>query len=260
MRKPSSMPAVSCYDSSSFFQPTRGIVRSHFALFLVVVLVAPTFAQNAALDQIKKNRKPQTVAPAAKPILLHTGKPITPDDRKQVQASALKSLGGKVPGVNTAIKPQVGSAPVARTFTVSPTSLFQPGFVCTELNQPYFVNPETNDMLFLPGALLPSPSGYIDFNILATANTTYTMTFKVTSIGTTSPQYTILPSLPRLSSQPPANGTNASETFAGNTGNDQFAYSFVSNGAGTMYVSIYSPNSEWNFISCEILATPISSN
>jgi hypothetical protein len=146
------MPAVSRCNSSSFFQPTGGSMRNHLALVLVVVLVASTFAQNAGLNQIKKNLKPQSVAPAAKPILLHTGKPITANDKKQIQASVLKSLGGKVPAVNSAIKPQVGSVPVAKTVTLSPTSMFQTGFVCTECNQPSYVNMELNQITFGPNA------------------------------------------------------------------------------------------------------------
>jgi hypothetical protein len=84
----------------------------------------------------------------------------------------------------------------------------------------------------------------------------YTMTFKVSAFPSSqNPQYTILPSLP------PGNGPNGSETFTGNnTAYDYFSYAFVSNGAGIMYVTLYSPSAYWCFDTCEIMATPIGSN
>jgi hypothetical protein len=215
-------------------------------LLLAVAIVTPALAQNPGLNQMQRNRVRQTVAPAVKPILLHTGRPITPDQKRQVQVSAATSYGARFPGVNSRMKPQVTSAPTARTVTLSWSSMFQTGFVDTEWNNPSYVNPELSQITFGPGE-----SSYIDFIFVATANTTYTMTFKVNAF-TQNPQYTILPSLP------PGNGPNGSETFAGNNGNDEFAYSFVSDAAGILIVSLYSSNAYWVLDSCEIMATPIS--
>ncbi|HME58239.1 MAG TPA: hypothetical protein VKF63_07870, partial [Terracidiphilus sp.] len=47
------------------------------------------------------------------------------------------------------------------------------------------------------------------------------------------------------------------ETFNGSSGDNEFAYSFVSDKAGDNYfeVTFFSPNSDWFFKSCEITST-----
>jgi hypothetical protein len=221
-------------------------MKSLAALLVAVALVSSAFAQNPIQQERQKNRKGPVVAPAFKPILLHTGKPITPNDKQQLLVSVKKTYAIKSPGVKVTMKPQQAPAPVAKTVTLTWPSMSQAGFVDTEWNNPSYVNPELSQITFGPGE-----SSYIDFIFVATANTTYTMTFKVSAF-TQNPQYTILPSYP------PGNGPNGIETFAGNANNDEFAYSFVSNASGILIVSLYSPNAYWTFGSCEIMATPIN--
>jgi hypothetical protein len=215
------------------------------ALLVAVALICSAIAQNSTQKGMQLHRQTPTTVPAVKPILLHTGKPITQTDKQQLRASVIKSYAVKSSGAKGTMKPQQTAAPAARTVTLTWSSMFQNGFVDTEWNNPY-VNSELSQITFSPGE-----SSYLDFIFVATANTTYTMTFKVNA-WTQNPQYTILPSYP------PGNSPNGSETFAGNTGNDEFAYSFVSNAAGILIVSLYSPNAYWTFGSCEVMATPIN--
>jgi hypothetical protein len=221
-------------------------MKNLVALVVGFAIAAPALAQNLESMQMQRNRVRQTVVPAVKPILLHTGRPITPEQKRELQISAAKSYGARLPGANPRMTPQVNSAPAARTVTLSWPSMFQNGFVDTEWNNPSYVNPELSQITFGP-----NQSSYIDFIFVATANTTYTMTFKVNAFSQ-NPQYTILPSLP------PGNGPNGTETFTGNTGNDEFSYSFVANASGILIVTLYSSNAYWVFDSCEIIATPIS--
>jgi hypothetical protein len=221
-------------------------MKNLVALLVAVATIAPVSAQNAGPMQIEKNRPRQTAVPAAKPIVLHTGRPITPDQKREVQVSAARSYAAKFPGVKLRANVESGSAPAISTVTLTPLSLYQTGYIDTEWNNAPYVNPELNQITFGPGE-----SSYIDFIFVAAANTSYTMTFKVNAF-TANPQYTILPSLP------PGNGPNGSETFAGNTGNDEFSFAFVADKSGILIVSLYSPNAYWTFGSCEITAIPIS--
>jgi hypothetical protein len=215
-------------------------------LFVALALVTPAFAQNPALQEIQKNRKGTVVTPAVKPVLLHTGKPITQNDKIQLHASVVKAYSAKMPGMKIKMQPQETAAPTATSATISPSHMFQNGLAVTEANAPLYVNMDLNEFMFSPGE-----TSYLDFIFTVQANMTYALTFKVSSF-TQNPQFTIFPSLP---SKGAATG---SETFTGSYGNDEFAYAFVSNSAGIMYVTVYSPNVYWTFTSCEITATPIS--
>jgi hypothetical protein len=48
------------------------------------------------------------------------------------------------------------------------------------------------------------------------------------------------------------------QTFTGNMGSNEFAYAFVSSTSGDVAVEMLSPNSSWQFLSCEITATPLN--
>jgi hypothetical protein len=106
-------------------------------------------------------------------------------------------------------------------------------------------------------------NGYIAFNpgvsgsynslilfINVQPNTAYLIIPKVFSSSTENPQITISAFLG-------TGGTPTNQTFTGSMGNNEFAYAFTSNSSGYVQLQIWSPNSFWNFLSCEITATPM---
>jgi len=220
-------------------------MKSLVALFAATALVSPAFAQNVVMQEMQKNHRGQAATLAGKPILLHTGRPITQADKQQVMASAARLYPIRLTGARGTAKPQSTVSTTPTVVTISPTQMYQNGYVNTEAYQPYF-NAGLNEFLFMPGQ-----SSYLDFQIITKANTTYVLTYKVNSI-TKNPQFTILPAFLYL------NTIYGAQTFNGNVGNNEFVYAFISSIAGEAIVTIYSPNATWEFTSCEITAMPIN--
>jgi hypothetical protein len=212
------------------------------ALLVAAALVAPAVAQNPVQQEIQKNHKGKVVTPAVKPVLLHTGKPITQQDKEQLRAAIVKTFKSKTP-VNKG-KTQQAAAPQPTLVKVSPSELFSSG-VYTEMNQPDYVNISSDQIIFSPGE-----SSSLDIAINVNANTTYILNFKVDSMAVT-PQFTILPTLP-------SGAVNGAETFTGIHRNNEFAYALVSDSTGVINVTLYSSNAYWDFKSCEITATPVN--
>jgi hypothetical protein len=67
--------------------------------------------------------------------------------------------------------------------------------------------------------------------------------------ASSSPHFTVY-------TEPPHGGAPVSpEIIAGNFLFNEFAYGVVSDSAGNILVTIYSPDSVWNFVNCEITST-----
>lgn len=217
------------------------------ALLVAVAFIPSVLAQNAALQEVQNNRKGPVVVPATKPILLHTGRPITQNDKNQLLASVMKTHALKSPGPKGTMKTQQVAAPAATTVTITPSQMFQIGFVATELIAPTYVNPELNEFMFAPGE-----SSYLRIDIQVKANTTYVLTFKANSLSP-NPNFTLW-----AATSTPGEENNA-ESFVGVAGpNNEFAYAFVSNSTGVMSVNVNSSNANWVFTSCEISAIPVN--
>jgi hypothetical protein len=71
------------------------------ALLVTIALVSPAFAQQTAFQGTHPRPKPVIVAPASKPVLLHTGKPLTADQKKQLMTAMLKASLPKSSSGNT---------------------------------------------------------------------------------------------------------------------------------------------------------------
>jgi hypothetical protein len=67
------------------------------ALLVAVALFSPAFAQKSTFQGTHPRPKAATVAPASKPVLLHTGKPITPDQKRQLMATVTKASAPRTP-------------------------------------------------------------------------------------------------------------------------------------------------------------------
>jgi hypothetical protein len=219
------------------------------ALLVVAALTFPAFAQNAALQrnaelqEIQNRLKGPVVIPAFKPILLHTGKPITKNDKAQLVTSVAQISAANVPvqkWQKSNIKIKEAPVPTATQVTVSPSQMFQNDIVYAEAVTPEFVNPGLNSLLFKSGE-----NSALDIFFKAEANMSYILTFKVSS-SSSNPQFKI------------SGSVGGYETFTGSSGSNEFAYVMVANSAGTLNVDLYSTNSYWKFESCEITGTPIN--
>jgi len=203
------------------------------ALLVAVALISHAFAQKMTVPPPQKI-KLHPMAPAAKPLLLHTAKPLTQNDKNQLLASAIKAYAAKLPA--GAMMPQMNLAP-KNAITLTPSHFSQDN-VHLVLYNPAYVD-IANDMFQFSN----SPTSSLMLVVNAQPNTAYYFAFKVSPVtgGNTYTIYTGDYLAPQFS-----------ENFTGSQGNDEFAFAVVSNSSGTLLVSIYSADTEWNFINCEV--------
>jgi hypothetical protein len=220
------------------------------ALLVAVALLSPAFSQKVTFQGTHPRPKPQFVAPAITPILLHTGKPITQNDKQQLLASAIKAYSAKAPAKN--FKGWTAAASSAPT-VLTPDNMNVNGVAYGVAQLPLEVNHGDSTISFLPKSAFAYQGNVssLYFGITVQANTAYMIIPKVffTSNDVPNPQFTLLGA---FGGPPPA------QTYTGNMGSNEFAYAFVSSNAGAVAVEMFSPNSAWMFLSCEIIATPLN--
>jgi hypothetical protein len=155
------------------------------ALLMAVALFSPAFAQKPTFQGTHPKPKLATVAPASKPVLLHTGKPITPDQKRQLMASVTKG---------SATRPPMGAARVSNSVLSSELNLLTPDQLY--LNGVYIDAfgariDQFDGVLSFP----PGPTSSMVLNIMVKPNTAYTLLMKVTVDGAT-----LLPPTPLVES------------------------------------------------------------
>ena len=210
------------------------------ALLLAVALFSPALAQKTTFQGIHPKPKPTLVAPATKPTLLHTGKPITPD---QVNQLLVTTIQGYQAGNSTPKK-------FVKSNNAGPTVLnldmmYRDGVGFATANQPGIVAFGAGLMVFQPGEA-HNLIIYLD----VVPNTAYVLVMRVfLQNDSINPQLTFSPD---STSIPP-------QTIAGTPGvAEEIAYSFVSSRTGQIGISISSPNAIWMFGSCQISSLPIN--
>ncbi len=225
-------------------------MKKLFALLAAIALVSHAVAQKSAFQGTHPRPKPPIVAPAITPILLHTGKPITVNDKKQLLASEIKAYSAKTPAKNWKVSTAAAStAPVLLT----PDNMNVNGVAYGVAQLPLNINYADGVISFLPKSAFAYQGtvSSLYFGITVQANTAYMIIPKVffTSEDVQYPQFTLLGA---FGGPPPA------QTFTGNMGSNEFAYAFVSSTSGDVAVEMLSPNSSWQFLSCEITVTPLN--
>ncbi len=218
------------------------------ALLVAAALISPAFAQNvayqrkAALQEIRKRHPGPVATPAIKPILLHTGKPITPNDKAQLVTSAKKSYAATMPAQKSWQQSNIKATetPTVTHAILTPSQMFQGDLVFGEAYSPIFMSPGKNEVQFSYG----EPSELV-VTFTAKDNTIYTLNFKVTAV-TDNQQFTI-----------GDYGDNV-ESFTGSGMSNEFAYALIAKNTGSLMVELFSSNAEWQFNSCEITGTPIN--
>jgi hypothetical protein len=215
------------------------------ALLLAAALVSPAFAQKPTFQGIHPRPIAVTVAPASKPILLHTGKPITPDQKRQLMATVAK-------GAST--RPLMGAAKVSNSVLSAELNLLTPDQLY--VNGAYIDATGVRRFDQFDGILSfpPGPTSSIIINVTVKANTAYTLLMKVSIDGVTlvSPNTPSGITISTYSGSRSVGGLNAPQTFNTPIGENEFAYSFIANSAGNLPITIYSPDLFWSFESCEI--------
>lgn len=220
------------------------------SLLVAVALLMPAFAQNAAFQGTHPKPKQAIVAPSITPILLHTGKPLTVDEKKQFLASVIKAYSIKVPAKNS--KGWTAAASNAPT-VLTPDNMNVNGVAYGVMQLPMEVNYADGFISFLPKSSVSyqGTTSYLYIGITVQPNTAYMVIPKVflPSSGAQNPQFTLTGAF---------GGPPPPQTFTGNLGINEFAYAFVSNSSGAVAVAMFSPNGAWQFLSCEIIATPLN--
>jgi hypothetical protein len=211
-------------------------MKQLFALLVAVALFSPAFAQKTTPQFTRAKSNLHIVAPASKPLLLHAGRPLTPNDKSQFLAAVIRTAPAGTK------KTQMSSA---RPSTVMLTAgQVSQGNAYLVMENPGYVDIPNSEILFNVG-----DKSNITFIISAQPNTAYLFAIKVNA-DRTNPQFTVYTGDPYLSTL----AVN-SETFSGVQGDNEFAYGVVSNSAGYIAVTIDSPNSQWYFTNCEITSS-----
>jgi len=205
------------------------------ALLVAVTFFIPAFAQKPTTQFMRAKSNLHLVAPAAKPLLLHTGKPLTQADKQQFLANLIKTAPAG------ARKTQSASAKPG-TITLTPGQVSQGGDWLV-MENPSYVDVPHSEFQFNNAA-----TSNITFIISAQPNTAYFLAIKVNAVWT-NPQFTI------YTGQPYGGPITNSQTFTGVQGTNEFAYGIVSNSAGYIEATISSANSLWSFTNCEISST-----
>jgi hypothetical protein len=216
------------------------------ALLITAALLSPAFAQKPTFQGTRPRPKAAIVAPAAKPMFLHTGKPITLDQKQQLMVSAIKSF-----AVNRKVQPP--PVPASATM-ITPSQMYKKGVVDAIAYAPYFASfgPDAGSnvgqasVTFFPENSMKNAPGYgsyLDLIVYAQPNTVYVLKIQVNVEGISPIQH--LAVAPYMDTTPP-------QTFPLGYGIQEFAYAFVSNDAGQIDVAIRSPDAIWDFLSCEI--------
>jgi hypothetical protein len=211
-------------------------MKKLYALLVAVALFTPAFVRNAKPQVIEKKPVPAIQHMTVKPVLLHTGKPLTAQEKLQQLASLTKK------------SPQL--IRVSTTPTITPGNMFIPGVVIPRAMGAFIVD-------FNPGGVVqfnPGSASNLILTIGAQPNTAYMLAITVSSTAA-NPQYTaetgvMNMTIPGLNTVP--------ETFTGSKGNTEFAYAFISSGSTGIPVTIYSPNAMWSFVKCEITSAPMN--
>jgi hypothetical protein len=217
-------------------------MKALFALFAAVALSAAT-AQKPAFQGTHPIPKPPLVAPAATPAVLHTGRPLTDEDKSHVLDAAINAYEKK----NRAQSRRATQAAApGKKVTLTPDKWYKEGIANLTAGDPVEVDPEDGILSFSNNG----GSSGMTLLITVTPDTAYTLVFKTESMilpGASSPQLNI-----RY-----GGGWAAVSQSVPLTGSDEFAYAFVSSGSGSAQIWI-SANVVWSFDSCEIVATPLN--
>ena len=208
------------------------------ALLVAVALLSPALAQKPTFQGTHPRPKPVIVAPASKPMLLHTGKTITADQKRQLATTVVKNSMLRAPAGTTTKVINLNQSASPTVLTAEQT--FMNG-ANLESNNPYIVNEYAGYLTFMPGDT-HSLSIYVPADI----NTVYTLAIKVNIYSIQNPQMTIVT---------PNNSVQSSETLSLSYGDNEFVYAFAAHSAGVYMIILYSPNSNWAFESCQITSS-----
>ena len=141
------------------------------ALLVTVALVTPAFAQNPTLQDLLKKQKGSIVVSATKPVLLHTGKPITANDKKQLLSTVVKTYKTipRLAGVKVTNTGAAQSAPTSATLT--PQMMYTKGLVKAVAYTPAEASPGENLLMFYSGdETFTGVFGNNEFAYLVTSN------------------------------------------------------------------------------------------
>jgi hypothetical protein len=221
-------------------------------ILMAVALLSPAFAQRmtfqgthtTTFQGTHPRSKVAIVAPASRPVLMYTGRQITPDQKQQLMATVTKGSAPRtLAGANRFQSPLQSEINM-----LTPDQLFVNG-VYIDAFGAHRVDQFDGILSFQPG-----PGSSMVLNVTVKANTAYTLVMKVSIDGAV-----VLPQntqsgiiISTYSGSNPGTGVNSPQTINAVMGENEFAYSFVSNVAGNLPITINSPDLYWSFESCEI--------
>jgi hypothetical protein len=228
-------------------------MKTLFALLVAIVLFSPAFAQKVTLPPGIRPKPPANlVAPATKPIILHTGKPITQDQVHQLLESSIQKYeAGKITSKQFANLKYYYVDPIVFNLDM----MHKDGVAFAAAINPMYVDFEPGGSIFFKHGA----ANNLTFFVKVQPDTAYTLVMKL------NPE-----NWPEKFTFSPASGGSApSETITvteSDIENDpvtsanyvDIVYSFVSDSTGITAIVLYSPNAEqWAFISCQLSSVSI---
>jgi hypothetical protein len=216
-------------------------MRNFAVLLGCSALLAPAFAQTVA-SPVTNRPKVATVSPAAKPVLLYTGKPITAEEKDKLLTSTFQAYLAGAPEARSHHLNR-NQAPPPTLVTVD--KMFWDGIVDTLSRSPRLVDIGAGQLLFDEG-----PSSSLTFNVFAKKDSAYVIGIGLLTVET-GRHIVICVGNDLFTCQNP-------ETFQTAAGTDviHFVYAFIADKTGEVPVAIYSPDTRWQFLSAELTPTP----
>ena len=222
------------------------------ALVLSAVMIVASAAgqrPTITLKGVPTRPKPPIVRMAHKPLILSKGGVPTPAEKAQFIASARAAF--KTPAPGSSAKPMATPAPATSNGTTTETiTVAQPtgsgDFTMAAYNVGEW-DPD-NAGLLLNLMFAPNQSN-LGFNVNATANNLYVLTFKVYTYGPSQFSITTAPDGTAVGAQP----TETVNVPQGTTG---FAYAFDAASTGGIWIQV-SSNGIWEFQSAELTTAPM---
>jgi len=123
-------------------------MKKFSALLVAFALVAPAFAQKTSFQGTHPIPRASVKAPVSKPILLHTGKPFTAVEKKQLLASVIKANPLKTHVVK--IYNPIASPSANTTILLTPDNMNQNGVAYALLSKPDSVDYGNGNILLDP--------------------------------------------------------------------------------------------------------------
>ncbi len=220
-------------------------MKKFAVMSLAISLATTVLAQQPKFQGTHPLPKLPLVNSVTPPAVLHTGRPLTTDEKLQFLATAARTAAARKR------TPAVKSSPAAPT-TITPDQMSIPLVIWAEGYNIGEANWGEGAIYFNSG-----PSSYLNFNLYVKPDTAYIVTMKVSTGGTPAPMSVFTSIWGPTGANAGVQSIPVSPVGDIDAYND-FAYSFTigDNTSGIYQFGIFCPTAGWTFLSAEVTSVP----